>query len=253
MIFVNRRRIIQNSGIVKDPTKYWYIEKYVYGKLKETVEVPLGTGTTFGTMDSGYNDDTFSGWSINSTSTKKTFNATTKYKNTTTDVKKNLDNTNTLKIYAIYKYTETHEEEQSVSVRLECSQSNHTIIVKDAIIGTKYSIYEQEATISQNTIHNSDGSVVYGPSFGYGSEVLLTSGTATSSTISYTFNYRQVSGSVLVGTNTIGTTNTHTETFYRDSPMGKITYTHLAKKTTTKYRVERYESITGGGGITPIN
>ena len=59
MIFVNRRRIIQNSGVVKDPTKYWYIEKYVYGKLKETVEVPLGTGTTFGTMNSGYSDDTF--------------------------------------------------------------------------------------------------------------------------------------------------------------------------------------------------
>ena len=39
MIFVNRRRILKNeSGIVKDPTKYWYIEKYVYGKLKETVE-----------------------------------------------------------------------------------------------------------------------------------------------------------------------------------------------------------------------
>ena len=106
MIFVNRRRIKQNSGIVKDPTKYWYIEKYVYGKLKETVEVPLGTGTTFKAIDSGYSDDTFSGWSIKSTSTKRTFNATTKYKNTTNDVKKNLDAENTLKIYAIYKYTE---------------------------------------------------------------------------------------------------------------------------------------------------
>ena len=253
MIFVNRKRIVQDSGIVKEPTKYWYIEKYVYGKLKETVEVPLGTGTTFGTMDSGYSDDTFYGWSVNSTSTTRKFTATTKYKNTTSAVKNNLDDTNTLKIYAIYKYTETHEEEQSTSVRLECSQSNYTIIVKDAIVGTKYSVYEQEATISQNTIHNSDGSVVYGPSFGYSREVLLSSGTATSSTISYTFNYRQVSGSVLVGTNTIGTTNTHTETFYRNSPMGIIEYTHLAKKTTTKYRVERYESITGGGGITPIN
>lgn len=253
MIFVNRHRIIQNSGVVKDPTKYWYIEKYVYGKLKEIVEIPLGTGTTFKAIDSGYSDDTFYGWSINSTSTTRKFTATTTYKNTTSAVKNNLDDTNTLKIYAIYKYTETHEEEQSTSVRLECSQSDHTIIVKDAVIGTKYSVYEQEATISQNTIHNSDGSVVYGPSFGYDSSVLLTSGTATSSTISYTFNYRQVSGSVLVGTNTIGTTNTHTETFYRNSPMGQITYTHLAKKSTTKYRVERYESITGGGGITPIN
>ena len=106
MIFVNRRRIIQNSGVVKDPTKYWYIEKYVYGKLKETVEVPLGTGTTFGTIDSGYSDDTFYGWSIDSTSTTRKFTATTTYKNTTTAVKNNLDSENTLKIYAIYKYTE---------------------------------------------------------------------------------------------------------------------------------------------------
>ena len=129
MIFVNRRRIIQNSGIVKDPTKYWYIEKYVYGKLKETVEVPLGTGTTFGSIDSGYSDDTFYGWSISSTSTTKKFNATTKYKNTTTAVKNNLDDTNTLKIYAIYKYTiETngtssmgsdHATERSTIIKLE--------------------------------------------------------------------------------------------------------------------------------------
>lgn len=107
MIFVNRRRIKQNSGIVKDPTKYWYIEKYVYGVLKETIEVPLGTGTTFGTMDSGYSDDTFYGWSVSSTSTTRTFTSNSSYKNTTTAVKNNLDSENTLKIYAIYKYTET--------------------------------------------------------------------------------------------------------------------------------------------------
>ena len=107
MIFVNRRRIKQNSGIVKDPTKYWYIEKYVYGVLKETVEIALGSGTTFGSIDSGYSDDTFYGWSVSSTSTKRTFTSTSSYKNTTTNVKNNLDSENTLKIYAIYKYTET--------------------------------------------------------------------------------------------------------------------------------------------------
>lgn len=107
MIFVNRRRIKQNSEVIKDPSKYWYIEKYVYGKLKETVEVALGTGTTFGTMDSGYSDDTFYGWSISSTSTTRTFTSTTTYKNTTTAVKNNLDDENTLKIYAVYSYTET--------------------------------------------------------------------------------------------------------------------------------------------------
>lgn len=238
MIFVNRKRTIQNSEIIKDPTKYWYIEKYVYGKLKETVEVPLGTGTTFGTMDSGYSDDTFYGWSISSTSTTRKFNATTKYKNTTSAVKNNLDDTNTLKIYAIYKYTESHEEEKSNTVVLECSQSNHTIIVKDAVIGTEYSIYEEEATITQSQSPNGQGGVTYSPSFGFSSPVLLTSGTTTSSTISYTFNYRQVSGSVLVGNSSTGYPTT--QTFYRDSPLGRLNYIHLATVTTTKYRVESH-------------
>ena len=238
MIFINRKRIIQNSEIIKDPTKYWYIEKYVYGKLKETVEVPLGTGTTFKAIDSGYSDDTFYGWSINSTSTTRKFTATTTYKNTTTAVKNNLDDTNTLKIYAIYKYTETHEEEQSVSERLECSKSNHTIIVKDAIIGTEYSIYEQEATISQSQSSNGQGGVIYSPSFGFGDLVLLTSGTTTSSTISYTFNYRQVSGSVLVGNSSTG--HPTTQTFYRDSPCGTLKYISMRPVSTTKYRVESH-------------
>ena len=104
MIFVNRHRIIQNSGVIKDPTKYWYIEKYVYGVLKETIEVPLGTSTTFTAINSGYDDDTFYGWSISSTSTSRTFTNTTSYSNTTTTVKNNLDSEKTLKIYAIYSY-----------------------------------------------------------------------------------------------------------------------------------------------------
>lgn len=103
MIFVNRHRIIQNSGVIKDPTKYWYIEKYVYGVLKETVEVPLRTSTTFSAIDSGYVDDTFYGWSISSTSILKTFNNNSSYSNTTANVKNNLDSENTLKIYAVYE------------------------------------------------------------------------------------------------------------------------------------------------------
>lgn len=104
MIFVNRHRIIQNSGVIKDPTKYWYIEKYVYGVLKETVEVPLRTSTTFSAIDSGYVDDIFYGWSISSTSTSRTFTDTASYSNTTSTVKSYLDSENTIKIYAIYQY-----------------------------------------------------------------------------------------------------------------------------------------------------
>lgn len=101
MIFVNRKRI-NNSK--KDTAKYWYVEKYVYGVLKDTLEIPLGTSTKFTSIGSGYSDDAFYGWSISGTSTARTFTNTTAYYNTTTAVKNNLDENNTLKIYAIYSY-----------------------------------------------------------------------------------------------------------------------------------------------------
>ena len=87
MIFLNRKRTPLKQKTEKDPSKYWYVEKYVYGVLKETVEIPLGTGTKFTAIESGYEDDTFYGWSKASTSTTRTFTATTTYKNTTTSVK----------------------------------------------------------------------------------------------------------------------------------------------------------------------
>lgn len=104
MIFINRKRI-NNAG--KDTSKFWYVEKYVYGVLKETVEIPLGTSTTFSSISSGNSSDTFYGWSISSTSTTRTFTNTTSYSNTTTNVKNNLDENNTLKIYAVYSYSVT--------------------------------------------------------------------------------------------------------------------------------------------------
>lgn len=104
MIFLNRKRTSLQQETEKDPSKYWYVEKYVYGVLKETVEIPLGTGTKFTAIESGYEDDTFYGWSKASTSTTRTFTATTTYKNTATSVKKYLDSENTLKIYAVYSY-----------------------------------------------------------------------------------------------------------------------------------------------------
>ena len=104
MIFLNRRR---SPNKIKNPSKYWYIEKYVYGVLKETVEIPLGTSTTFSSISSGNSSDTFYGWSISSTSTTRTFTNTTSYSNTTTNVKNNLDENNTLKIYAVYSYSTT--------------------------------------------------------------------------------------------------------------------------------------------------
>lgn len=104
MVFLNRKRTPLKQETTKDPSKYWYVEKYVYGELMETVEVPLGTGIKFTGIESGYDDDTFYGWSKTSTSTTRTFNTTTSYKNTTTAVKNLLDSENTLKIYAVYSY-----------------------------------------------------------------------------------------------------------------------------------------------------
>ena len=105
MIFINRKRIKNNQ---KDVSKYWYVEKYVYGILKETVEIPLGTGIAFESIDSGYDDDTFYGWSLASDSTSISFYSTGTYSNTTNAVKKNLDENNTLKLYAVYRYNETY-------------------------------------------------------------------------------------------------------------------------------------------------
>ena len=105
MIFINRKRIKNNQ---KDVSKYWYVEKYVYGILKETVEIPLGTGIAFESIDSGYDDDTFYGWSLASDSTSISFNSVSTYSNTTNAVKKNLDENNTLKLYAVYSYIETY-------------------------------------------------------------------------------------------------------------------------------------------------
>lgn len=102
MILVNRKRI---NKFEKDTDNYWYVEKYVYGVLKEVLEIPLGTSTTFTSIASGYSDDTFYGWSVGSTVASRTFTNTASYSNTTTAVKNNLDEYNTLKIYAVYGYT----------------------------------------------------------------------------------------------------------------------------------------------------
>lgn len=158
MIFVNRRRIKQNSGIVKDPTKYWYIEKYVYGVLKETLEIPLSTSTTFGSIDSGYSDDTFYGWSVSSTSTTRTFTSTSSYKNTTTAVKNNLDSENTLKIYAIYKYTD--EYGSTSSSEISSTNAETSIIVSSDGTATFSGYYHKvdpsngNETKSEITLYN---------------------------------------------------------------------------------------------------
>ena len=159
MIFINRRRMLNNK-IIKDPSKYWYIEKYVYGKLVETVEVALGTGTTFGSIDSGFWDDTFYGWSINSTSTSRTFNATTTYKNTVTNVKNNLDAENTLKIYAIYSYQDATGSSSSAKVTVD--NSNATIVVSKnstAVFGGNYVHISGTASQSGNNVSSSPSSL----------------------------------------------------------------------------------------------
>lgn len=244
MIFVNRRRIKQNSGVVKDPTKYWYIEKYVYGVLKETVEIALGTGTTFGSMPSGYSDDTFYGWSINSTSTTRKFTATTTYKNTTTAVKNALDSENTLKIYAIYKYSKYSYVEESTTNVMTCSSGNTTHTVKDAIVGKSYTIKALTPSINNPStpVYDGDGHMIgaqYTVSISYGNAVTVESGTTTSSTISYTHTYSQVSKRVSVGLSSATSTPT-SQIATADSPQSQITYTHLATKTTTSYRVESH-------------
>lgn len=116
MIFLNRRRTPLKQEATKDPSKYWYVEKYVYGVLKDTVEIPLGTGIKFTGIESGYDDDWFEGWSKSSTSTARTFNITTTYKNTTTTIKNLLDSDNTIKLYGVYRYSKITTKAKSDDV-----------------------------------------------------------------------------------------------------------------------------------------
>lgn len=128
MIFVNRKRMHRG----KNPSKYWYIEKYVYGELKETLEIPLGTSTTFTAINSGNSNDTFYGWSVSSTSTSRTFTNTEAYSNNTTAVKNKLDSENTLKIYAVYGYTVNSTQSNSVEVIASGSNNEDTVYINYA-------------------------------------------------------------------------------------------------------------------------
>lgn len=214
MIFVNRHRIIQNSEVVKDPTKYWYIEKYVYGVLKETLEIPLGTSTKFTSIDSGYSDDSFYGWSISSTSTARTFTNTASYSNTTAAVKNNLDENNTLKIYAIYAYN-----------------------VKSSIFGGKnMSVTDGKSTISETWYVNKDCDISF-----YGYDRYTYSGSGGSGTA-----YNPISVNITTYNNITNTESTTTLTLAYSS--GTITKT-LAANTKINFSIRSYDynsSTTGG-------
>lgn len=119
MIFINRKRITKTK---KDPANYWYVEKYVYGVLKETVKTPLKNSIQFTAIDSGYDDDFFAGWSIGGTSTAITFNAASY---SYASVKGYLDSENTIKLYAVYSY---HPE---VSTYSASNQGNYVLICKE--------------------------------------------------------------------------------------------------------------------------
>ena len=160
MIFLNRRRtIIENGGseAVKDPSKYWYVEKYVYSELKETLEIPLKTSIKFEGVESGYSDDTFCGWSISNTSTTRTFTATTSYSNTTTSVKNRLDSDNTLKIYAVYRYPYTAKSlSYSSSLASGTNKltflSSGTMSVTSNYFNHRVFVLSNGSTVSDNTV-----------------------------------------------------------------------------------------------------
>lgn len=250
MIFVNRRRIVQNSGIVKDPTNYWYIEKYVYGKLKETIEVPLGTGTTFGTMDSGYSDDTFYGWSIDSTSTTRKFTATTTYKNTTTAVKNALDSENTLKIYAIYKYTIETNGTSSMSSGNATETSTTIKLAGTAKFTGSVDYKKVYVSNGQGTNADQSSSDLTIGDMGTYVKINDTNISGKLGTISKNVNvgdiisirgYEKTNNNVTNGNGTSEYWNYYIRCDYPDII------------TTINYRVERYDVIIGGGGSTPIN
>lgn len=226
----------------KDPSKYWYIEKYVYGKLVETVRVNLGSGTTFGSVDSGVTGDTFFAWSIDSTSTTRTFYPTRTYKNTDSNVKKYLDSENTLKIYAIYSYSEQTETTASISSANGVSQSV-TVKLAGTVKFTGYYRYYKYGVSngSGSLISESYGSFTTGTNNTYakinGSELSLS--LSKNATITRSVNVGDtisIMGYTKTDSNVSSSGNgTSTNWVY------SISCTYPAYKTTTKYRVE-YET-----------
>ena len=97
------------ANITRDITKYWYIEKYVYGKLIEVKQVSLDTtsGVRITAATSGDASDTFEGWSVDPDSVSIAFADPTVYYNyKSADVQKYIDSsTNTLKVYAVFSYS----------------------------------------------------------------------------------------------------------------------------------------------------
>lgn len=236
MIFINRKRIKNNQ---KDVSKYWYVEKYVYGILKETVEIPLGTGIAFESIDSGYDDDTFYGWSLASDSTSISFYSTGTYSNTTNAVKKNLDENNTLKLYAVYSYIQDVVTQKVVDETAEKDNRGNitcTITVTDAVIGSTYVATQNDPTgISQGSTSNPNGTL-YHPNITFGQPHQVTSGTATSSTISVKYNGTSRSARILTGMASATSTPTYSNVVVYSNCH--LSYYYL--KTTTKYRVESH-------------
>lgn len=226
---------IRRGVVYKDPSQYWYIEKYVYGVLKEIIEIALGAGTTFSAIDSGYDDDTFYGWSISNTSTTRTFTNTTTYKNTTTAVKNALDDENTLKIYAIYKYTsiETKSTTEDSGI-LDIGNNTYTITVTNVVAGTSYVAYTNSVKSIEQGRQSTGSAVNYFPIVTYNAPVTVGSGVATSATISYTFSgIKKSEAKLLVGTSSSSSTPTYTTvTVYT-----KCTLQYYYLATSTKYRV----------------
>lgn len=235
MIFVNHKRIIQDSGVIKDPTTYWYIEKYVYGVLKETVEIPLGTSVTFGSIDSGYSDDTFYGWSIGSTSVTVNFASTNTGSNLTKTIKNNLDDENTLKLYAVYKYSLNKNVQEILTENVDIGGKAATLTVTGATSGTSYTVYISTPHLSQGSNRYTDR-VEYFISSSATTTILTTGTVDSTGTITYSFS----AGSTTSGTFTVGSssaTSTPTRVTVTASEQGVIEYKHTKTVTGTYYRV----------------
>lgn len=249
MVLINNRK--RYLGVKKDPTKYWYVEKYVYGKLKETIEIPLKTSTKFTALNSGYDDDTFYGWSISPTSTSRSFTATTSYSNTSTIVKNNLDNKNTLRLYAIFSYRITNivPVRKSVSVDLSATESK-TLTVTDAKVGGSYTVSTSIYVPYQITspVYDSNGKQI-GVNYSIGSKPSGGSSddyTADSSTISYTFNSYGSTSSSTMYSGTASATSQPSATKVQSPSGGTGTITYDTNATTTStgsllYRVVSHD------------
>ncbi len=181
--YISKRNRIRPNG--------YKIKLYRYGEIYATITVEKGRVATLPTCAVAYSDDTFYGWSTGPQLAVNSYSANS-------GIKPGSD----MNLYAVFSYNQNTAVEQTKSV----TSTDKTIKVTDAVSGTSYAVllYTKTTTTEkvgyEYPIYDVNGNY---QGQGYGvkdvthetvNTTKLYSGTASSSTISYTYSGTETLG-----------------------------------------------------------